>query len=106
MIVVRYGTLAALVLWLSAMLGMRSGDVLRHLPLFAVACGAATFVGLFAMKFLGPPPPAFAPRVAIVFVMLVIAAVSAWFATGAMAAWLRSVNIGLGFVPLYWYVRE
>jgi len=38
--------------------------------------------------------------------MLVIAAVSAWFATGGMAAWLRSVNIGLGFVLLYWYVRE
>ena len=106
MIVVRYGTLAALVLWLSAMLGMRSGDVLRHLPLFAVACGAATFVGLFAMKFLGPPPPAFAPRVAIVFVMLVIAAVAARFVRGDAASWLLTTNIGLGFVLLYWYSCE
>jgi hypothetical protein len=106
MIVVRYGTLAALVLWLSAMLGARSGEVVRHLPLFALACGAATFVGLFAMKFLGPPPPGFVPRVAIVFVMLVIGAVSARFVKGGSAAWLQAVNIGLGFVLLYWYVRE
>jgi hypothetical protein len=106
MIVVRYGTLAALVLWLSAMLGWGAGDVVRHLPLVALACGAVTFVGLFAMKFLGPPPPAFVPRIAIVFVMLVIAAVSAVLATSAAAPWLQSVNIGLGFVLLYWYVRE
>lgn len=106
MIVVRYGTLAALVLWLSAMLGGRSGDVLRHLSMFALACGAVTFVGLFAMKFLGPPPPAFVPRVTIVFVMLVIAGVSAVFATSAAPAWLPWINIGLGFVLLYWYVRE
>ena len=106
MIVVRYGTLAALVLWLSAMLGGRSGDVLRHLPLFALACGAVTFVGLFAMKFLGPPPAAFVPRVAIVFVMLIIGAVSALFVRGHTAAWLQWIDIGLGFALLYWYVRE
>ena len=80
MIVVRYATLAALVLWLSAMLGGRPGDVVRHLPLVALACGAVTFVGLFAMKFLGPPPPAFVPRIAIVFVMLMVATASAVFA--------------------------
>ena len=106
MIVVRYGTLAALVLWLSAMLGAQSGDVVRHLRLFALACGAVTFVGLFAMKFLGPPPPAFVARVAIVFVMLVLAGVSAWWAASRTAAWLQWVDIGLGFVLLYWYVRE
>jgi hypothetical protein len=106
MIVVRYMTLAALVLWLSAMLGMRFGDLPRQLPLIALACGAVTFVGLFATKFLGPPPPAFFPRVAIVFVMLVIAAASAWLVATGMAAWLLTVNIGLGFVLLYWYTRE
>lgn len=74
--------------------------------MFALACGAVTFVGLFAMKFLGPPPPAFVPRVTIVFVMLVIAGVSAVFATSAAPAWLPWINIGLGFVLLYWYVRE
>ena len=106
MIVVRYGTLAALVLWLSAMLGARFGDLPRQRPLLALACGAATFVGLFAMKFLGPPPPAFVPRIAIVFLMLVIAATSAWLVRGGTTAWLLTVNIGLGFVLLYWYTRE
>jgi len=106
MIVVRYGTLAALVLWLSVLLAARAGDLLRHLPLLPLAFGAATFIGLFAMKFLGPPPPAFVPRVAIVFVMLALAGLSAWFGTSGTAAWLQSVNIGLGFVLLYWYTRE
>jgi choline-glycine betaine transporter len=106
MIVVRYGTLAALVLWLSAMLGARFGDLIGQRPLVSLACGAVTFVGLFAMKFLGPPPPAFVPRVAIVFVMLVLAAASAWRGTSSTAAWLLTVNICLGFVLLYWYTRE
>jgi hypothetical protein len=106
MIVVRYGTLAALVLWLSVMLGARFGDVVRPLPLLALTCGAITFVGLFAMKFLGPPPPAFLPRLAIVSVMLLIAAASAWRVTSGTAAWLTTVNIGLGFALLYWYTRE
>jgi hypothetical protein len=106
MFVVRYATLAALVLWLSAMLGARFGDLLRPLPPLTLACGAVTFVGLFAMKFLGPPPPAFVPRLAIVFVMLVIAAASAWLVTSATAAWLTTINIGLGFLLLYWYTRE
>ena len=105
MLVVRYGTLAALVLWLSAMLGARFGGLLTQRPLFTLACGVVTFVGLFAMKFLGPPPPAFVPRVAIVFVMLVIAAASAWLVSGG-TAWLLTVNIGLGFLLLYWYTRE
>jgi hypothetical protein len=106
MIVVRYSTLAALVLWLSVMLAARFGDLMRPLPLFALACGAITFVGLFAMKFLGPPPPAFLPRLAIVSAMLLIAAASAWRVSSATAAWLTPVNIGLGFLLLYWYTRE
>jgi hypothetical protein len=105
MIVVRYWTLAALILWLSAMLGARFGDLLQRPPLI-LAFGAMTFVGLFAMKFLGPPPPAFVPRVAIVFVMLAIAATSMWFVRGEAAAWLLTANIALGFALLYWYTRE
>jgi hypothetical protein len=105
MIVVRFGTLAALVLWLSAMLGARFGDVLQR-PRLMLVFGAITFVGLFAMKFLGPPPPAFVPRVAIVFVMLVVAAASIWLVTSGPAAWLLTANICLGFLLLYWYTRE
>ena len=106
MIVVRYATLAALVLWLSAMLGARFGDLPRQLPLLTLACGAVTFIGLFAMKFLGPPPAAFVPRVAIVFVMLVLGATSVWLVTSGTATWLLTINIGLGFLLLYWYTRE
>ena len=105
MIVVRYGTLAALTLWLSAMLAARFGELLQ-LPPLMLALGATTFIGLFAMKFLGPPPPAFVPRVAIVFVMLAIAATSSREVRSGTAAWLLTINIALGFVLLYWYTRE
>ena len=106
MIVVRYVTLAALVLWLAVMLQARAGDLLRQLPLVPVACGAVVFLGLFAMKFMGPPPPAFVPRVAIVFLMLVIAVASGWLVSGAAASRLATVNIALGLVLLFWYARE
>jgi hypothetical protein len=106
MIVVRYVTLAALVLWLSAMLGTQFGGLLRQYPWATLACGAITVIGLFAMKFLGPPPPAFVPRVAIVFVMLVVGAAAARLVASGTASWLLTINIGLGFVLLYWYTRE
>jgi hypothetical protein len=106
MIVVRYATLAALVLWLGAMLGARFGDGMRQVALLGPACGALIFVGLFAMKFMGPPPPSFVPRIAIVFVMLVIAGVSVSLVSAAAAAMLLAVNIALGFVLLAWYARE
>jgi hypothetical protein len=106
MIVLRYATLAALVLWLGAMLGARFGDLMRQLPLLAPLCGALIFVGLFAMKFMGPPPPSFVPRVAIVFVMLVITGVSRWLLSSTAALSLLPVNIVLGFLLLSWYARE
>jgi hypothetical protein len=106
MVVVRYVTLAALVLWLGAMLNARFGDLARQLPLLTLACGAVIFVGLFAMKFMGPPPPAFVPRVAIVFLMLVVAVSSAELESADIAAGLLTVNIALGFLLLYWYARE
>jgi hypothetical protein len=105
-IVVRYVTLAALALWLAAMLQARFGDLLRHAPMLAVGCGALVFVGLFAMKFMGPPPPAFVPRVAIVFVMLVITVLARWLVSSTAASVLVTVNIVLGFVLLFWYTRE
>jgi hypothetical protein len=105
MIIVRYATLAALVLWLGAMLGVRFGEAMRQLPLLAPVSGAVIFVGLFAMKFMGPPPPSFAPRAAIVFVMLAMTFASAWMSGWAASA-LLTVNIALGFLLLYWYARE
>jgi hypothetical protein len=61
------------------------------------------------MKFLGPPPPAFIPRVAIVVLMLGIAVASATLVpriTPALTTVLATINIGLGFALLFWYVRE
>src|SRR5882672_9051194 len=99
MLVVRYIVLAALVVWLGGMLvlggvvapatfrvlqaadpdngrvlaGLLFGDVLRQFHLLAYACGVVVLIGLFLMKFLGPPPPAFVLRSMIVAAMLGIA---------------------------------
>jgi hypothetical protein len=106
MLAVRYVTLAALVVWLGALIAARFGDVLRHLSLVTGACGAVIVVGLFAMKFMGPPPPVFVPRLAIVFLMLMVAAASAWLAAAEVASLLLTLDIALGFVLLFWYTHE
>jgi len=106
MIVVRYATLVALVIWIGAMLDQRFGDVLRRPQLIAYACGAATVVGLFALKFLGPPPVAFVGRVGITVVMMILAAVAPFIAPRDTSNLLMACNIGLGLVLLIWYVRE
>jgi hypothetical protein len=106
MIVVRYATLVALVIWIAVMMDQRFGDVLRRPQLIAYACGGASVVGLFVLKFLGPPPIAFPLRAGIAVLMLVIAAAVALIAPGDAARLLMTVNIGLGFVLLIWYVRE
>ena len=66
----------------------------------------ATIVGLFVMKFVGPPPAAFIPRAAIAVLMLLVAAAAAAASASGTAAMLITVNIALGFVLLAWYVRE
>ena len=106
MIVVRYATLVALVIWLGAMVDQRFGDFFRRPQLIGYACGAATVVGLFMLKFLGPPPMAFALRAGIAALMVAIALSAAWVAPLAAAPALMTVNIALGFVLLIWYVRE
>ncbi len=107
MIAVRFATLAALVVWLSAMIPGRFGDLIRRLDIVSYTCGAVTIVGLFVMKFVGPPPPSFIPRAAIAFLMLAVAAVSAVARVSAeTASALLTLEIALGFVLLTWYVRE
>jgi len=106
MIVVRYATLVALVIWIAAMVDERFPDVLhRTLPMTYV-CGAATVVGLFMLKFLGPPPIAFVMRAGIAVLMLAIGIASAFIAPRDSSNLLMIVNIGLGLVLLIWYVRE
>lgn len=106
MILVRYATLVALVIWLGAMMGDRFGDLFRRAHLIAYACGATTVVGLFVLKFMGPPPMAFVMRAGIAVLMLAIALGAAFVAPRDVSDLLMTVNIGLGLVLLIWYVRE
>ena len=105
MILVRYATLVVLVIWLGAMVDERFGDLFRRAHFVAYACGAATVVGLFVLKFMGPPPIAFVVRAAIAVLMLLLAGTAALVARD-VAQLLMTVNIVLGFVLLFWYVRE
>ena len=106
MIVVRYATLVALVIWLGAMVDARFGDLFRRAHLLTYALRRATVVGLFVLKFLGPPPIAFVLRAAIAVLMLAIAVAAALLGPRELSNLLMTVNIGLGFVLLIWYVRE
>ena len=105
MVVVRYATLAALVLWLGAMTGARFADVARRVEPIGYACGGAMLLGLLVMKLVGPPPRAFFARAAMSALMLAVAAGGS-VARGSTAVLLMSINIALGFVLLMWYVRE
>ncbi len=164
MLAIRYLALAALVVWLGGMIalgllvapsifgvlqsavpdaangrmlaGATFGEILRRFHLLAYGCGAIIMASLFVMKFVGPPPQSFVPRVAMVAVMLAIALYSGVPVTGeinaiqsqvagpisslpetdvrrarfdrlhAMSTTLMTINMGLGLVLLYWYVRE
>src|SRR5262245_47479411 len=104
MLAVRYVALGALVIWLGGMVTVTFADVMRRFHLVSVVCGAVIVVSLFIMKFVGPPPHGFIPRVALTVLMLIVVALSV-FMPGASSA-LAAVNLLLGFVLLFWYVRE
>ncbi|HEV8209708.1 MAG TPA: hypothetical protein VGP77_06285 [Vicinamibacterales bacterium] len=106
MIVVRYATLVALVIWLGAMVGEQFGDLLRRAPLLPLACGGVVLVGLFVLKFMGPPPIAFVWRAGIALLMLALTLAAAFVAPREASSVLLTTNIALGFVLLIWYVRE
>ena len=56
------------------------------------------------MKFVGPPPHDFFRRAGLVAVMLAVA-ISAGLRPQAADASM-TINIALGFVLLFWYIRE
>ena len=103
MAVVRYATLLALVVWL----GVMQSVVIAGRPGYAgwlpFACGGLMIVGLFAMKFVGPPPRAFVTRVAVVFVMLCIAAFDRLHASSIVPT---AINAALALMLLGWYAHE
>lgn len=162
MLAIRYLALTALVIWLGGMVvlgllvapstfgvlqasdpthgrmlaGAVFGEILRRFHVLAYACGAVLLVCLLLMKFVGPPPHGFIPRVGIVVVMLALAAYSGLAVsreieqiqsqvTGpisrlpetdarrvrfdqlhGLSTTLMTINMGLGLLLLYWYVRE
>jgi uncharacterized membrane protein len=141
MLILRYTALLALVVWLGGMImlglivapstfqvlqaadpaagrvlaGSLFGTILWHFHLVAYVCAFLMLACLVAIKFLGPPPASFIPRVAIVVVMLIVAVYSGYpIARGIVqldrlhqtSTALMTVNLALGLVLLFWYVRE
>jgi hypothetical protein len=103
MVVVRYVALVALVVWLGAMQGVLVGSgTASYIPI-AYGCGAVLVVGLFALKFVGPPPRAFFIRLGIVVLMLLMTLFDRWLIPGPTATY---VNTALGLVLLAWYAHE
>ena len=104
MLAVRYVALAALVVWLGGMVTAVFGELLRPFHLVSLVCGAVILVSLFIMKFVGPPPHAFVPRAALTALMLLVLGASAVLRSASSL--LVGINLALGFVLLFWYVRE
>jgi hypothetical protein len=108
MLAIRYVTLAALVVWLGGLVTLTlvvgpSVEDLRRLQVVGSACGGIMFVGLVVVKFVGPPPRAFFPRLGLVALMLAVALVGrVWTAVPAATI----VDMTLGFVLLFWYLPE
>jgi hypothetical protein len=107
MFVVRYAAVAALAIWLGAAAivaaGHASPELLRCAPGVAYVCGAAILVSLTIMKFVGPPPHAYALRAGLVSLMIAASAIASIRRTPLAAA---AVNTGVGLVLLGWYARE
>jgi hypothetical protein len=110
--VVRYAVLAALVVWLGATVQTLAGQSPGERLSLAYGCGGVVIVGLFVMKFVGPPPRAFALRVALAALMLATSVAAALGGTSrpADAAGLSPIMHGataaIGFILLSWYARE
>jgi len=103
MVVVRYAALAGLVVWLAAL----QTAIVVNAPSAAIwiqyACGAVIVVSLLAMKFVGPPPRGFIPRLALVVAMIGLAAYDHRSGPAMPAA---VAAMAIGFILLFWYVRE
>jgi hypothetical protein len=103
MVVVRYATLLALVAWLGVMQCVVFAGRPGYAAWLPFVCGGVMMVGLFAMKFLGPPPHAFITRVAIVFVMLCITTFDQVYGSSMVPT---ALNVALALTLLGWYAHE
>src|SRR5204862_4874446 len=103
MVVVRYATLLTLVVWLGVMQWVLFSNRPDYADWLPFVCGGVMMVGLFAMKFLGPPPRAFVVRIAIVFAMLCAAAFDRFYGGSLIAT---AINLALALMLLGWYAHE
>jgi hypothetical protein len=109
MLAVRYVTLAALVIWLGGLVTLAlvippSTDNFQRFHLVGYVCGAIVFVCLIVLKFVGPPPHDFCPRIGLTALMLAVALYAhLWSATSLVPI---GINIVIGFVLLFWYARD
>jgi len=103
MVAVRYAALAALVVWIGGMLTVVVGDVLTRFST-SLACGGVVLLSLLVLKFVGPPPRAFVPRVALVAVMIVATILAGAGRLPAPTA--AAVNLVLAAILLVWYRYE
>jgi hypothetical protein len=103
---VRYIALAMLVVWLGELIlvltDQLTANLIRRVDLIEYLCGGAILISFCVMKIIGPPPRAFAVRVALVSLMLLLTATR--FPRPSRVA--ASVNTALGLVLLVWYARE
>ena len=109
MLAVRYVALAALVVWLGGLVALAwviapSAENLERFHLVGYVCGAIVFVSLFVLKFVGPPPHDFFPRVGLVALMLLVAVYGNIWSQSPFIP--MSIDIALGCVLLFWYARE
>jgi hypothetical protein len=109
MLAVRYVTLAALVVWLGGLVTLAlvlapSAENLERFRMVGYVCGGIVFVCLFVLKFVGPPPHDFFPRIGLVALMLAVAIYTNRWAQSPFVP--MTIDIALGFVLLFWYARE
>jgi len=116
--VVRFAALAAVVVVVSgtsfALVDVIGTDGAQPLQWIVAAAGALTFVGLFVMKFVGPPPQSFVVRAALAFALTMAAACATVAPYALSTRWsytppitmLLWVELALGIALLTWYARE
>jgi hypothetical protein len=107
--VVRYVALIALAIWLGGMVApfwLEAGPerVTPLSPQLAYPCGVTALVSLFLLKFVGPPPPAFPFRAALVVLMLAIVTYAHVMSVTSVIP--AAFNIGIGLILMSWYARE
>lgn len=103
MAAVRYAALVTLVIWIASLLFVVARDALEPAAT-SLVCGGIVLLCLLVMKFVGPPPRAFLPRLMLVSLMVVAAILASL--SRVRAATAAEFNVVLAAILLAWYVHE